>query len=264
MNGKVVSLASDFKHFFDVCIASTPERLAEVYGLRYRVYCEEFGYEAGENFPNRQESDEFDGLSLHCLLIHKPSGLSAGCVRLVLGSDSRQLPMEKFCREAIEPDRQRSLAYTRSMACEVSRLAVDKRFRRRAGEDMTRFGRVLGSEASERELRTFPLIAVAAYLSACALADLVGRRIGLAMMEPFLPRLLLRSGIRFEQIGRAIDYHGLRAPSVALTESGVRGRRADLRELSDALHTEFAHDLSPSREQLRAGEVPLGRGARQA
>ncbi|MFV0276098.1 MAG: hypothetical protein ACK5HY_02795, partial [Parahaliea sp.] len=67
-----------------------------------------------------------------------------------------------------------------------------------------------------------------------------------------------------EQIGRAIDYHGLRAPYVALTESVVRGMRADLRELYDALHMEFAHDLSLSREQLRAGELPLGRGARQA
>ena len=39
--------------------------LEEVYRLRYKVYCEEWGFERIENHPGERETDEFDEYSVH-------------------------------------------------------------------------------------------------------------------------------------------------------------------------------------------------------
>ena len=44
------------------------------------------------------------------------------------------------------------------------------------------------------------------------MTELCGRNSVFAMMEPFLPRLLKRSGIHFVRAGSDMDYHGIRAP----------------------------------------------------
>ena len=60
------SLADNFKQFFDVDFAVSREQKNAVYGVRYRVYCEEHKYEPADRFPNHMEQDEFDEKSLHC------------------------------------------------------------------------------------------------------------------------------------------------------------------------------------------------------
>ena len=64
------------------------------------------------------------------------------------------------------------------------------------------------------------------------------------MMEPFLPRMLKRSGIEFERAGADIDYHGLRAPYFITTQSAVDNMRADLRELYTEIHKRIAEDYA--------------------
>ncbi|PPD20323.1 MAG: PEP-CTERM/exosortase system-associated acyltransferase [Methylomonas sp.] len=204
----------DFKKYFTVAFADTERLKQEVYGVRYRVYCEEFNYEATDLFPEQQEKDEYDDISMHCLIVHKASGLSAACVRLVPASAPRPaflLPLEKHCDESLDHAFVQNLHLDRQKQCELSRLAVDGRFRRRPGEKASRFGSVVPLDVSEHEQRTFPLIAISAFVAAIALTDLSGRDRVFAMMEPFLPRLLTRSGIRFVRCGRDIDYHGTRA-----------------------------------------------------
>lgn len=262
MGNSSISLVEDFRRFFSVDIASSPEQRANVFGIRYRVYCEEFGYEPKERFPDQQERDEFDDSSLHCLITHKSSATPAGCVRLVLCEPGQILPVEKYCRDALDAASFKTLEQNRDIVCEVSRLAVDGRFRRRPGEGQTRFGHVDGLDFTAREQRTFSLIAVAAYLSACALTDLTGRNLAYAMMEPFLPRLLRRSGIIFESAGVAIDYHGLRAPYSARTRDAVASMHPELRALYAAIHDEFATEydiqaLQPIRKSL---VTPRGAG----
>lgn len=254
MSTKSLSLVEDFWHFFEVSVARSPEQLAEVFGIRYRVYCEEFGYEPRERFPDRQERDAFDDQSLHCIIVHRTSRLPAGCVRLVFCDEGHTLPMETFCREALDPRCLADLRAERPNACEVSRLAVDRRFRRRAGEGETRFGHVESLDFSAREVRTFSLIAVAAYLSATALTTITGRTFVHAMMEPFLPRLLRRSGIRFQAAGTEMDYHGLRAPYVTRSEEVVAGMQPELRELYNTIHSEFSRQLGGTESPGRAGK----------
>ena len=96
MTDEKPTLVRSFQEFFTVQIASTAEEKSKVYGIRYRVYCDEFGYESIDKFPDEEEKDEFDDFSLHCLIMHKRSGLPAGCVRLVPAFDD-QNKASYFC-----------------------------------------------------------------------------------------------------------------------------------------------------------------------
>jgi N-acyl amino acid synthase of PEP-CTERM/exosortase system len=228
----------------------------EVYRVRYQVYCQEFGYEPSANFPDGKETDGFDHRSRHCLVVHKPSGHSAGCVRLVHPDpDDRDslLPFEQNCGDSLDREKLARLDLPRSTVCEISRLAVSRTFRGRAGEDASKYGAVSGLKFTESERRVFPYIAVSLYLAATVLTELTGRRNVFAMMEPFLPRLLNRVGIHFQQVGPVIDYHGQRAPYFITTDSALEGMKPDLRELYERVRRSLAPDLprSTARSQPR-------------
>ena len=78
---------------------------------------------------------------------------------------------------------------------------------------------------------------VTAFLAATALTELAGRTNVFAMMEPFLPRLLERSGIRFQRAGADTDYHGIRAPYFVRTQDAVANMRPELTELYQSINT---------------------------
>lgn len=234
---KSMPLAEAFSQYFDVDLAISEELKKEVYKLRYRVYCEEFGYESKENFPDGFEFDEFEDRSLHCLITHKKTKMPAGCVRLVFGTDGELMPFEKFCPDSLDNSYIDKMKLDRNSICEISRLAVDSAFRRRVEEVRTRFGEIDAIDCSHDERRTFPLITVAAFLAVTALTDLSGRKNGFAMMEPFLPRLLRKSGLDFVRAGQDVDYHGLRAPYFGRTDHALKNMHPDLRHL---YHVVFA------------------------
>ena len=103
MTSENQTLVENFENYFSVDFAVTPEQKRKVFSIRYRVYCDEFQYESPENFPDKQEFDEFDDHSLHCLITHKQSEIPAGCVRLVPTTGSKSdnlLPFEKHCAES--------------------------------------------------------------------------------------------------------------------------------------------------------------------
>ena len=235
MTSEKPSLARNFQDFFTVKIARTAKEKSKVYGVRYRVYCDEFGYESAEKFPEQEEKDEFDDFSLHCLIMHKSSGLPAGCVRLVPAFDSQNkavlLPLEAHCSDSLDHEYIDGLNLDRQTVCEISRLAIDCLFRRRTGEELTRFGEIHGLDCTKQEQRTFSLIAIAAFLAATALTDISGKTNVFAMMEPFLPRMMGRSGINFIKSGVDMDYRGIRAPYFIQTQSALDNMHEDLKEL---------------------------------
>jgi len=235
MNVQQDSLAESFLRYFDIALATTEAQKRATYHIRYRVYCEEFGYEPRERFPDQAETDEYDDHSLACLITHRASGLPAGCVRLVPALEHEPLPLEKYCRQSLDREFIEALNLQRSSLCEISRLAVDGAFRRRSGEDASRFGEV-NTFCSPQERRTFPMIAVAAFLASTALTEVSGRTKVLAMMEPFLPRLLQRSGIVFQRAGRDMEYHGLRAPFFITTQDALEHMKPELKEFYDLIH----------------------------
>ncbi len=229
------TIAKNFERYFRVAIATDPQQLDQIHHVRYRVYCEEFGFEPIERCPNARESDAFDAQSTHCLITHVPSGSPAGCVRMVptpSGHPEQPLPFERNCRNSMDRALLRRMACDRTTICEISRLAVDRDFRRRPGEHETRFGTPKHLLAfSPEEKRTLPFIAVSAYLAATAITAHTGKTNVFAMMEPFLPRLLARTGIRFTRVGDDIDYHGIRAPYFIRTQTALNGMNRELLEL---------------------------------
>jgi len=235
MTDEQASLAKNFQDFFKIEIARTKEQKSKVYGIRYRVYCNEFGYEPIDEFPDKEEKDEYDDFSIHCLIIHKKSGHPAACVRLVPAFDGQHkatlLPLELHCEESIDHEYINNLHLDRETVCEISRLAIDCLFRRRTGEKLTRFGEVQGLDFSKQEQRTFSLIAVAALLAAAALTEINGKPNAFSLMEPFLPRMMKRSGINFIKAGTDTDYKGVRAPYFIQIQLALDNMHDDLKEL---------------------------------
>jgi N-acyl amino acid synthase of PEP-CTERM/exosortase system len=255
------SLFLDFAKYFDLSLAQSAEEHAAVYQVRYRVYCEEFGYEPMEAFMDRQETDAFDAQSVHCLVTHKESNRPAGCVRLVLVDDEDQLPMEQHSGDAIDADFMRRFDHNRHTICEISRLAVDGAFRRRRGEDATQFGAHDSLLFNDDERRTFPLIAVALFLASASVADIYERPHLFAIMEPFLPKILGRIGVNFERVGADFEFRGIRAPYYANVDRLVSEVPDDLRFCYDAVKGQFAQALSAgtgkSRRVARVSSEPF-------
>src|SRR4051812_31450062 len=81
-------------------IARTSEQVVEAKRLRHRVYCEERGYEPGQN---GLEQDEFDGNAAHVLLRSRVTGEVFGTVRLVLSKPESDLgfPMQRVCEDYV-------------------------------------------------------------------------------------------------------------------------------------------------------------------
>ncbi|MBK6508925.1 MAG: PEP-CTERM/exosortase system-associated acyltransferase [Haliea sp.] len=233
------SLVEEFQRYFSIEQATTPAQLENVYRVRYRVYCEEFQYETPEAFPNQLETDEFDANSRHSLVVHKASGMPAGCARLVLADEQRLMPMEKYCAHAMDESIIRGFDGRRDTICEFSRLGVDGAFRRRPGERESRFGEIAALDCSKREQRTFPLVALATILSALAMSELIGRPHCFAMMEPFLPRLLGRSGLIPIPAGKETEYHGTRSPFYWDTRVGVSNLAEDFKAFYAAIRADF-------------------------
>ena len=238
-----LTLAESFKKYFTVELVNSLAMKQKVYNIRYRVYCKEFEYEPVENCPDEMETDEYDERSLHCLITHKASNIPAACVRLVPASvqgHSIPLPFELNCGQSIDNNFINQLNLDRESECEISRLAVDGLFRKRSGEASSRFGNI-NYDFSKEERRTFLMLAVSAFLAATALTELSGKTNVFAMMEPFLPRLLKRSGILFQRAGKDIDYHGIRAPYFITTQSALDNMRPELLELYQWIHQQIEH-----------------------
>ena len=149
MTARPTSFAESFLTYFDVALAQSQSQLEDVGRIRYRVYCEEFGYEPKENFPEGMEKDQFDANALHCLVTHKATNTPAGCVRVVKATGDDPLPFEKYCLDSLDGNFFENNPMPRETMCEVSRLAVDGMFRRRSGEQAYPVWR-------SAYLRTFP------------------------------------------------------------------------------------------------------------
>lgn len=249
-----LSRLEEFKQYFELAPAITKEQRDMVYQIRYRVYCEEFGYEPTEAFRNHQETDEFDDQSMHCLVTHRESGVPVGCVRVVMVEGNDKMPMELHADDSIDKEFLGTFAERRDVMCEISRLAVDGAFRRRRREQETRFGNVEVDPGQEWERRTFPLIALSLMIGAGALADVLGRRHCFAIMEPFLPVMMRRAGIHFRRVGEDFEFRGVRAPYYCNMEDLFDTAPAEIRSYFDKMRAKFVAALqaTPSPEPSEA------------
>lgn len=264
VNPEMSKLFMEFAQYFELSIALTAEQKQAVFAIRYNVYCEEFGYEDAAAFKDDLETDKFDASSVHCLVTHKASGIPAGCVRLVTPDEHTFMPMEEHCGHALDADFFEHFKDRRTAMSEISRLAVDGQFRRRRGEDETRFGNTDTLHFAAREKRTFSLIAVSLFLAAAAVADLLNRKDTFSIMEPFLPTILRRTGITVKRVGEDFEFRGKRAPYHLNVDEAVRTIPDELRLCYEVVRAKFSEVLGPGGERAACSRSFESRAALSA
>jgi N-acyl amino acid synthase of PEP-CTERM/exosortase system len=213
VNHDAHNIAEHFTQFLEPQVALNNALKEEAFKIRHNVYCEELAFEDVKE--GGQEKDEFDEQSIFSLIKHKPTDTYTSCVRLVRIQEEEQLlPIEKFCLDSITNEELHPSRFNRSEIAEISRLAVKSDFRRRKTDKFkgSATGSIQENSYSEVELRCFPFIAIGLYMAAATMAIDTGIKHVYVMMEPRLARSMKFVGIKFQQLGDPIEYHGLRAP----------------------------------------------------
>jgi N-acyl amino acid synthase of PEP-CTERM/exosortase system len=236
----------DFLRYFDISAAVSDEQFKRAAQLRHQVYCEEMGYEPP--VATRLETDHHDAHALHCLITHKASGRTAGCVRLICATDHALLALEENCLHSLHVGYLQQLNWHREQSFEMSRLAVDPVFRRKRGLEPEKDSWLHAVETDDDERHTFHLVWLAVLFAAVAMADTAGRTHLYAMMDPKMPRLLRRAGVHLKQAGDFTQYHGERAAFFITTEDSIAHLSPGLRELFDAIKAQY---ISSEADQLR-------------
>ncbi|MBN2011854.1 PEP-CTERM/exosortase system-associated acyltransferase [candidate division KSB1 bacterium] len=242
-----MNIMESFAEYFAISIPSTEDQLNNVFRIRYRVYCDEFKFLPHDVYTDNLEKDEFDKRSIHILITHKSSNTPAGCVRFVpvySANPELLLPLEKFCPDCLDKHYLDLLRNDRDSIGEISRLAVDSQFRRRQGEDQSKYGQTQILDLSPEERRSLPLISIILFLCVTAVVDLKNRPNVFAMMEPFLPKRLSALGFKFQQAGQEIDYHGVRAPYFSTLDRALSVMAKDIRTFYDTIKYRIRDDIN--------------------
>ncbi len=206
----------------------------EVYRLRYKVYCEEWGFEKKEDHPGEIERDVYDAHAVHFVVTRKGEDRIIGTIRMINNS-FEGFPIEKHFK--IERDLS---IFDKNRFGEISRLALSKDYRRRA-TDAAIFGERIVSDTAFDNLfdgRRKMGNDIVLGLYKCIYQESLERahEYLYAVMATGLLLLLKRVGIIFEQIGPAAYYHGLRAPYLGKISTMLQ----ELIKRNPALYEQFA------------------------
>ena len=205
----------------------TEHELEEVFKLRYQVYCLECDFESPEDHPGGLESDEFDKHSVHFIAIDSQDNI-VGTVRLIRDSEIG-FPIERFCKIDIDTSR-----IPRDGIAEISRLAISKMYRRRAGDGIYAMSGAVEDPPEQQysyNRRRRPEIVLGLLKALYRESKWQGVVNWYAAMEKPLFALLKRYGFVFREIGEETHYHGLRTPYIARIgniESTIARTKPDL------------------------------------
>jgi N-acyl amino acid synthase of PEP-CTERM/exosortase system len=219
LDAKKTRLVDLYNQYFEVIHAENAEQIRECFRLRYQVYCLENPFEDPLQNPGSLETDEFDSAAMHSLLRHRESGEIVGTVRLLIpreGQEGMGLPMRQICRHQLMSRESRLLPWAGT--AEISRFAVSKTMRRRAGD-----GTVVGNfETSDDDpRRRIPDTSLGLMQAVVAMAAKSGMTHVCAVMDPMLLRMLRRLGMIMPSIGPEVEHHGRRQPCYAHLATGL-------------------------------------------
>lgn len=203
----------------------------EIMRLRYEIYCNECHFLNAADYPDGCESDDYDADAYH-VAARNEVGQIVASARLVFADESGNFPFEAHC-----PTFDAFNFPLRSTCAEVSRLVVDKGYRRRPGDTMQGVTRKFVEEGRPDHLpleandpegkhrrRISPQILMGMFRQMYQHSRDNGTHHWFAAMEKGLARSLARMGFQFKQVGAETDYYG-----------PVAVYHADLRELSRTL-----------------------------
>lgn len=229
---------------FNFRVADAPNDNKSIYEalfrLRYQVYVNEWGFEKPEDHPDGLERDSHDSHSRHFYACHDSANEVIGTARIILSSDSIFPIQEHFDVGSFFAD-----IPNRKIA-EISRLAISKKFRRRAidrvifnkdkaySDDLAKHQEATRSIAQERRKYEHELIR-GLYLLIYRESIELGLSHWCAVMAKGLHVMLCRWGIHFEQIGPEKEHHGVRAPyalSISALEESLHKKSPELLELA--------------------------------
>jgi N-acyl amino acid synthase of PEP-CTERM/exosortase system len=194
------------RYFTSRVIDDSPALLEASYSLRYQVYCLERGFLPVEDYPDEREVDDFDPHSVHFGVLNL-QGEVVATARLVQHSEAG-LPLFQHC--SLFPDAPPLDGDTRNVV-EVSRLAVSRKYNRRAGDDFYSLqGRIDPNDRRRR--REGGEIVMALYKALYQASKRRGFTHWLAATEKSLQRLVARYGFPFVAIGPQTDYYGAVCP----------------------------------------------------
>lgn len=225
-----------------VKIVSDEKELEKIFKLRYKVYCQEWGFDSHVDHNSRMITDKYDEHALHFVACDDAQKI-IGAIMLILNA-SAGYPIENCCELNIDCNE-----LPREHVAEISRLVIHRDYRRRA-EDKYIYGhdedrRSIGSfhfpqsyagysthyrraddkfrmrqnsrrsteSYSDRRRRHEVLISLykAVYQES--------KRRDISHWYTFLTQgilnLLVRFGFEFREIGDPVDYHGIRTPYLA-------------------------------------------------
>lgn len=222
-----------------VRIASDEKELAAIFKLRYRVYCQEWGFDKHLDHTDEMITDIFDDHAIHFVALDE-SRKVVGALMLILKS-SEGYPLEKYCELDINKDE----LPAESLA-EISRLVIHRDYRKRA-EDKYIYGhdeerRSIGSfdfpqtypgqgiysrraddkfgprrnsrrnNESYTDKRRRHEVIISLYKAAYIESKRRNITHWYSIMTKGILNLLCRFGFEFQAIGDPVDYHGIRTP----------------------------------------------------
>lgn len=229
-----------FLHYFQATQADSAEQKNSVYRLRHKVYCEELHFEPVK--AGSLEQDAFDYRSVHIAVNHIASNSIAGTVRIVTSTGNDELlPIERYFANQLNDSAFAPQNFDRQQVCEISRLAVPAEIRCASS---------LNSNALTPERECSKLVAISLYLIAQILCLRDDRVHAYVMIEPVLARVLRRVGINFIQIGKPIEFNGIRAPYYLDARTMSATLKPDYLQLLTLLEQQLLHEPQRIRPQL--------------
>ncbi|MBI4377109.1 MAG: GNAT family N-acetyltransferase [Elusimicrobia bacterium] len=196
-------------------LESGSDKLQELQRLRYKVYCMEESFLPAQNYPKKLEWDFYDPISPH-IAAFDGDGQIVGGLRLVRHS-ALGLPIENHAGEGLSEGYRQ---FPKRRLAEISRLVVDRRYRQQG------IAQVCG-----------PTILLGLFRTMYETSLALGIEHWVAAMEPCLWRMLKRYGLRFEAIGKPMEFYGRVIPygtSIKYLQRLLAQDRPDVFELFHA------------------------------
>jgi N-acyl-L-homoserine lactone synthetase len=247
---------------FTVSVITDERELKEIYRLRYKIYCLEWGFEKPENYESGLLKDIYDDAAVN-FAAKDHSNKIVGAIRLILYSENG-FPIEKYCELSGNQNE-----IPREKIAEISRLAIHRDFRRRA-EDKYIYGpdeerRSIGSfhfagtysnsrrfedrhrhknnslrtGSTQTERRKRHEIIIDLYKAVYRESKRRQLSSWYAVMTKGIVNLLDKFGLKFNAIGDPVDYHGIRTPYFGEIDKIEQ----DMSSIAPELYKEFTRDL---------------------
>jgi N-acyl amino acid synthase of PEP-CTERM/exosortase system len=225
-----------FDHEYETILADTREARRIHHQLRYRVFCEETGFEDEQSFPADEEFDHWDQHAIPFIVRSRNTGEWVATLRLILPQDS--LPSQQLCmldRGAISRIKAQEVA-------ELSRLCVLSSFRRNRYR-----GRHKGRPAALNQ-QQISEITLGLLRAAAAYSREQDIRYWYVLTTSGIARLMSRLHLPLQPIGTGIDHRGTRYPFLAHIEKS--------REHAERRSADFARLFSHPNPYMRYSALP--------